>query len=552
MLRRAPPLLLAAALVAPLCFARVAETDAGFHLAVGRLIAHGDWPRTNALSFAFAATPWTPTSWLYDVVAFALTDRFGVAALQGLTFLLVAAALALTGLACARAAPGGAWLAPVLAILLLPRATARPHVASWVALSAVLALSLAARGKPWRWRAASVPIVLLAANVHTGAAFAAALAALFCAEAFLDTRDWRELVVAAAALLATLASPAGAAQLSSLLFHYSVGAVVQIQEFQPTPFPREAGFFAALAVAVVLAARARRERPAELAAILVFGVLGLRAWRMAYELEIVAAPTLARGLVELKTRAGRRAAALAAAGLALVGAAGHRLDRELASLRFGAAFDERVLPVRAAAFVEAEALDGPHFNALRDGGYLEWALPRVPAFIDARLEAYPPELWRRLEGVEHARPAFFALLADYHADWAIASRVAEALNGYGLFHDPARWALVHWDEASEVYLRRAAPRFAEQIARLEYRLFRPYGKILGAVEAARPDELPAYAAEVARYRATTRDDPRAAVVLCALARRRAAPDADAACAEAARLATDVPARLLAERASALR
>ncbi|HXN84352.1 MAG TPA: hypothetical protein VN883_17860, partial [Myxococcales bacterium] len=84
---------IALALVGPLCFLPIADTDVGWHLALGRLIRASGLPHTNALTWTARDTPWYDTSWLWDQATAALTERFGLIGLQLVTLATVAVAL---------------------------------------------------------------------------------------------------------------------------------------------------------------------------------------------------------------------------------------------------------------------------------------------------------------------------------------------------------------------------------------------------------------------------------------------------------------------------
>ena len=489
------PFVCALILTGAFCFASVSDTDTGWHIAVGRLVLHSGIPRTNALSWAYGSTPWYATSWLYDAALALLPQPLGA---QLLTFAL----LALTLFALAAAA---GWATPVIALLLLPRLVPRPHVASWAVLAAVLALA----PRSLRARVACIVLVAIGGNLHAGAAFAAGVLGLEALEAFWRTRRRAELAVALGAGLALLANPGFLFDARYLLEHLThVNAVIQLSEFDPPTLLLRPWFFGLLAVTIPLAVLRRRERPALLVATVVFAALGLRALRMVMEAQLVFAPTLAWGLSRLPRRA--VAPAIAAALLALV------LPLRLPPL--GPRWNSRLLPVRAAQFLDATSLGTRGYNAFRDGGYLEYARPGVPAFVDGRVQAVPEEAWRTLQESEKSPEAFRAHLHSLGCEWAMATRVRERIGGYGLLHDAPEWALVYWDDVSEIYVRRDLLG-----GRFEYRWFHPWGHVLSA-----PD-LRALLAEVARFQRTTPYDAFAAVVRCGALTRLGAPEAAQAC-----------------------
>src|SRR5579871_5592578 len=94
------PLALSLALFALLRFRPEQEPDLGWHLAQGRLLAQGEWLRTNALAWTARDAPWVDTSWLFDLLAYASTHICAyVYGPKLLIALLFAAMLAFSGLA---------------------------------------------------------------------------------------------------------------------------------------------------------------------------------------------------------------------------------------------------------------------------------------------------------------------------------------------------------------------------------------------------------------------------------------------------------------------
>jgi hypothetical protein len=348
-----------------------------------------------------------------------------------------------------------------------------------------------------------------------------------------------------------LANPGGVFTLLYSVDHLMVGQVVAIQEFLPPRFADTWPFFVLAPLAVVVAAARWREWPALLAAVVVFVGLGFHARREVSDFYLVAAVALSGGLAFVRRRwsgAGLPAAAVVSLLVAGLGFSGSEVLPRLRALRISPAFDETQLPVRAAAFARREGITGRLVNSFRDGGYLEYALDQ-PAFLDGRIFAWPPEFFSQLQRAEADKSRYQGWLKELGAEWAIATRRMERLGGFRLFHATPEWALVYWDGLNELYLRRDVPRFAPVIAREEYRYFRPYGSILGNVVSTAPAELPAYVAEVERYQRTSPDDPFAALVKCALARRQGAGDTE--CVQAQRLATTPQLRELAQRAASV-
>lgn len=528
------PLACALALTGPFCFAAVSDSDTGWHVAVGRLVLGGAFPRTNALSWKWGDHPWYATSWLFDAICALPGTALGV---QLLAFAFLALTLLALSLACETA-----WVVPGVALLLVPRIVPRPHLASWALLAAVLALA----PRSTRARAVCVALVALGGNLHSGAAFAAFVLALSCLEAWLRSRRGVELWLALGAALALLANPGvlfNARYLLDNLLH--VDEVLQLRELEPPSFAARPAFYLLLPATLLLAVHRRRERPALLISTVVFAMLGLRALRMVSEAHIVWAPTLAWGLA----RAPRRLLAPAGVAAAILAGLSLRIDRAALDLRLSPSWNAALLPVRAARFLDEHGIAGPGFNAFRDGGYLEMARPGVPAFIDGRVQAIPDDAWKALQEAERTPAAFQTYLEAIGCEWAIATRVRERLGGYRLLNGP-RWALIYWDDASEVFVRRDVARFSSLRDSLEYRRFRPYGSIVAAVEKLDRDALLELLREIDRFERTSPGEPFALLDRCAALTRLAAPGRTEACDAAAARAPPPVAGLVA-RARAL-
>lgn len=549
-----PPVALAVVLVAPVCFDEVRETDVGWHLALGRLIATEGIPFRNALSWTVPEQPWYATSWLFDLIAWVATDRLGVLGLQLWTLLLVTLTLAGTALAASTLDRRGAWWTPLLALLLVPRITERPHLVSWAVLAWVMALGLLAQNRDregregWKLRLAAVGLIALGSNFHAGAVFAAGALGVFCLEAWLLGGQRREWLLAGAACLALLANPGWTYSVSYAIEHLGVQRVIRLAEFESPTLARAWMFYLLMALALAIAWRFRRERPAMLVLVVVFAALGGYALRLVYKAEIVAVIVLALGLAEVRRRVGARVEILLLA-LVLISVGGLRL-RFYKDLRINPAFDARALPVGAAEFIREAGLDGRVFNGFRDGGHLAFALPQLPIFQDARVQAYPPEFFARQEEAERSSEAFATFLREQEVEWALTSRVKEPLTGHGLLGGP-EWALVHWDAASEIWVRRDVDRLAQVRERFELSCFHPHAPLLRELGGRDRAGLEACEAEVARFERHVTGDPFAALVRCALESRLRPTTAEPTCRTAHALAPDEALQRLIARVSAL-
>ena len=110
---------------------------------------------------------------------------------------------------------------------------------------------------------------------------------------------------------------------------------------------------------------------------------------------------------------------------------------------------------------------------------------------------------------------------------------------------------MYWDEASEVFVRRDVARFAAMREALEYRRFRPYGAIVGAVEKLDRSALLELLGEIDRFERTSPGDPFALLDRCAALTRLQAHDRVQAC-DAAQASAPAPIAGLVAKARQLR
>ncbi len=496
------------------------DPDMFHHLAMGRTIVQSGFPRTEPFLFSHRGEPFgAPPYWLGSVVIYLWHAAFGTA---GLSLLPALVGGVIATLLLLDSAPRGAlhrWttLAAAAAPIALAletyryRAVARTEIFS----AAFLAFAMWAlrRHEEGRSRALlAFPLVaLLWTNVHPATLVALVPLAIFAvvgaAERLLrralrvapgESPSWRSLGIAAGVLAAALAARAvtptpvnpvlTAARFAFAALRVGGGsgdvamanAVRVVGEMQGgglallrTPVGALLGL---AAISFVL--RPRAIRPRELVTVAVFAVLPFQAVRFAMFFAIVAAPITARNLgaavAALPLRTGRLPArAIAAALLAALALATLPLGALAPQIRFGAGLAHGVFPIRGTDYLRALRFEGRVFNTFQLGGYLEWA--GLSPFQDGRAGtsaedtpaaiAGPTQRWL-FEALD-ARYRFDALLVTYSVeDPASAAR-------YGIFDpDPGRWALVAFDDASLLYLRRDG-RYAGEAARDEFRIVAP-------------------------------------------------------------------------------
>ncbi len=312
--------------------------------------------------------------------------------------------------------------------------------------------------------------------------------------------------------------------------HLSMYDTLQLTEFESPDLYSAPGFFVVVPLAAAAALLFLRKRPSLAVLTCAFAIGGFFAMRVAFKFYLIAAPTLAVAGAHLRERHGQRAARIAA--VLLVGTGVAASLPAVAQLRIAPEFDAQLLPVRAVEFARKVGLDGRVWNGFTDGGYVQWALPEVPAFQDARVLAYDAEFFHAQQRAESSPESFQAHLRSWDVEWVLTTNVPGGLTGNGLIRGPD-WALVYWDELNEIYVRRDVARLARIIEDHEFRRFTPWlslASLIDQVRSAPPEAVMELEREVTRFAEHASPDIHApAIVGCVAAVRLGQPDASSRC-----------------------
>ena len=400
-----PLVLLAAAGL--ISFRGIYEPDLWWHLAQGRETAAGHLVRTNLFSFAYRDYPQHYTSWLFDLVAYALWTRTGAAGVQALQALLVAGALGAVAAACRVRAS----TAPAIAVCLFgwlilePRALPRPHLVSFLGVAVCAWLIEKARARrswtPLLW---APPAIAIWSNFHVECVFGVVTLGLFAVGEWLRPRDLsrtdaaRALGLVTLALVATAFNPYGFGLLRYLFENTFVPQALKIAELQPAYLPNYRGYFAwAILGGLLLAIRWRRVALGEAAAFVLFAALGFRYLRLTPLLYLVSAPLVARCIDDLQAFGIPRRAVAAAALVAVLVLSRVPVTDLARNVQVGgnALEPPALFSAPAMQFARDHGLAGPAFTSMNLGGYVTWNLyPSTLVSLDSRLQAYPPAHFR--------------------------------------------------------------------------------------------------------------------------------------------------------------
>jgi hypothetical protein len=482
----------AACLLAAACALHpISAPDLWWHLASGRwIVAHGEVPRHDVLSYTTSTHQWINLQWLTDVGLVRLWEWAGpgalVLAIVGCV-IVMAAALLLAGRA-AGAGPAVAGGCASLALLACAeRMEVRPEVLSWTGLALTLLAVRRARSGDRRLLFAVPPLLLLWANAHSLAFLGAGVVLLHAALDALEVRlperlrdsaaspgNARALLLAGAAgTLALLANPYGwrALQFPRTLFERIRGDVEIFSRILEFARPLDSPGDPALRVAWVLAATLALSFAALLPRFPLTRLLGvapflLLAWlarRNIPLLAVAAAPVLAANLAEAarRFRLPRPAAAGWSTALATVVLAAALLSGGHPALLGlyrdpGLLVEPGLFPEESLAELDRLGVSGPVFHDLDFGGYLAWREPSRPSFIDGRLEVAGAE-WLETYVRAHEDPAVWErVLARWQPRALLLQHTARGNAAFlGVHLRDRRWTLAHVSPEAVLFVERA-------------------------------------------------------------------------------------------------
>ena len=473
-----------------LCCHKIYEADIGFHLRAGQwILDHGRWPETDPFTYTVSGHAYIDVQWLYQVALVGLYRLGGAAALVLAHAILTVMAFGVAAFVGWQKFRSPLVIAGLLLLGILAselRFMLRPEVVTWFFLSIVI-LILERRATGQTAPLWVLPLTLLV-WVNIEGLFVLGWVVIGCywlGNLLQERRLDRSLTIwGSASVLVTLVNPyflQGVLFPLTLLTRLNKENVFggSISEFVSPwqlnldlPWSTWAYYLMAGMLLVGLILTWSKRRPHEFLLALAFFILSAQAIRNIPLFVLVAMPILAGCLQDLTQmivnqrdkksrvalasrttrwlRLGEALVLLLAVGLSLRVVTNAYYISARRPNRFGFEFSAADLPVKAAAFMRANALTGRLFNNLNDGGYLMWQLPQ-PVFIDGRLEVIGEELYREYQ-TAYQKDQLLPLLKKYDAQVVIFPYQATVSWLQQLRHAP-QWRLVYYDDLSVIYAR---------------------------------------------------------------------------------------------------
>jgi hypothetical protein len=389
--------------------ARFNDSDMWWHLKTGEIIANThSIPTTDLFSYTTNHHAWIPHEWLAQLLIYNTWRLGGYPGLM-LCFCVVTAALLVAGYILCALYSGNSKTALIGALTIWLVSTTvfsiRPQLIGYLLLIVELLIIHLGSTRNSRWFFALPPLFALWVNCHGSFFFGFLLLGLFLFCSFFNfqiglliSNPWntpRRRAFSIATLLSAAAlflNPVGIKQvlypLDTLLHQHIV--TTQIQEWQPLLMsdPRGLALLGVLVCIVLLLILRQSELYwHELLTLAIGTILALNHQRMAVVFGILAAPTLSRLLAPTWDRYNAEQdrpipnAVLIIAALAIA-------FFSIPNRQSLAQQVDEGNPVQAVNFIRDNHLHGNMLNAFDYGGYLIWALPDHPVFVDGRADVF--------------------------------------------------------------------------------------------------------------------------------------------------------------------
>jgi hypothetical protein len=454
---------------------RFDDPDMWWHLRMGQVI----WtthtiPLTDLFSYTTGHQALIPQEWLAQLAIYGAWKSGGLSGLM-FWFWLFTAVFLIAGYGLCWLYSGNVKVAFLGALVIWLFSTVsfaiRPQLIAYLLLIAELALIHLGRARNPRgflW----LPLLFTVwINCHGSFMLGIVLAGAFLFTSFFsfrlgsissqrwDARCRRTFLLAMILSLAALfLNPTGLRQIlypfdTMLHMHILLG---NVDEWAPLTMSEARGvaLLAVLLCIFLLAAARRAELFFDELLLLMLGTwLAVSHMRMLVVFGVLAAPILSRQLAtswegydRQKDRIWPNALLIGASLLAvwLAFPSRQNLEKQV----------EEQSPVKAVQFLKAHPLSGPMLNDYGLGGYLIWAAPEYPVFIDGRTDIYE---WSGVLGEfgdwATLRTDPHALLQKYNIGFCLLSRQSPMAHVLPLMQD---WKIVYSDQNSVIFARAAA------------------------------------------------------------------------------------------------
>jgi hypothetical protein len=470
-----------------LCLSSIYPNDFWWHVRTGLItLQTGQLPTVDLFSYTQAGQPWINQAWLMQV-ALALLHQAG-----GVPLVILAHALIITGgytLVLAVCAPRYGLRLSVLATVLgvavsIKNFAVRPQTVSFLGFGLLLCLIEAHRRERKHLLWWAVPLFAVWVNAHGAFIFGVAGLGFYVVGCLWDglyarargrapgrgvwTSPPRDLLILAAQGLAGLAAlmlnPQGPVGIAGyILGFFQSKATIELNiEFSPLIIRELDGQLFALATLVLIVARLRgdvRLETGQTLGVLAFAAMTLFSRRAAPWYGMWLIPILAAALQgwlrsPRPLNVGKPLLNRLILGLLILMAltALPFWRPALSALMARSPLLSDDTPVAATTFLCETAPAGTHgFAPLAFAGYLVYACPDLPVFVDTRIELYAAEHWRDYLALHNARYDWQAIADRYAMDYLFVQPDKQKDLVAAAAASPA-WREIYRDEQAVIFL----------------------------------------------------------------------------------------------------
>jgi hypothetical protein len=451
---------------------RFDDPDMWWHLKMGEIV----WtthtiPVTDLFSFTTNHHAWIPHEWLSQVIIYCAYEWGGFSGLM-LWLCVFTTILFVAGYLLCSLYSGNAKVAFLGALVIFVFATVgvsiRPQLIGYLLLIVELILIHLGRTRSPRWFWCLPPLFALWINCHGSFSLGIVLAVVLLFSSFFDFRiggliaePWESrrrrtllfaLILSVAALFL---NPVGVKLILypfDTLIHQPLG-LSAVQEWQPLQLSSLHGILLMAVLACIFLLVIARKSELYFWELL---LLAMGTWlagshdRMLFVFGILAAPVLSRMLSTFwegyNAESDRIWPNAVMIGLSLLVAI-WAFPNSQSLIRM----TEENSPVKAVEFIKANHLSGPMLNDYGDGGYLIWAMPEHPVFVDGRGDVFE---WTGVLA-EFGQWAMLQtdpnkLLDKYSIQFCLLTPQSPMAHVFPLMHN---WKSVYSDSNSIIFVR---------------------------------------------------------------------------------------------------
>lgn len=460
---------------------RFDDPDTWWHLKTGQII----WtthtiPTTDVFSYVTNHHAWVPHEWLSQVLIYGAYRLGGYSGLM-LWLCLLTSAVLIAGYLLCSVYSRNAKVAFVGAVTLWLFATSglsiRPQMIGYLLLIVELLLIQLGRTRSPRWFLGLPPLFAVWINCHGSFFLGLGVASAFFICSFFDFRlgslvalpwDPHQRKMLGLALLLSAAAlflnPIGMKQVLyplDIMFHQPIN-ISHTEEWMPLQMtsPRGLSLVAVLGGILLLVIVQQSELYWDELVILAIGTwLAVSHQRMLFVFGILAAPVLSRllapywdGYNAAHDRPLPNAILMVVSLLVIVRGFPSRqnLTRQV----------DQQSPVKAAEFIQTQHLSGNMLNDYVYGGYLIWALPTRPVFVDGRSDVFEATgvlaeygNWAMVQSDPNT------LLNKYNISFCLLARTSPMTHVLPLLPN---WKMAYSDNLSTIFVRTSSTNPSQQ------------------------------------------------------------------------------------------